>query len=78
MENFQDEKKAEEKTRTKDIELTEKVTFDDMLLSKPILEGLKAAGFFKPSPIQLKACPLGKLGLGNSITESILRMFKLN
>jgi hypothetical protein len=35
-----------------------------MLISKPILDGLKAAGFFNPSPIQLKACPLGKLGLG--------------
>jgi superfamily II DNA/RNA helicase len=47
------------KIRTKDIELNENVTFEEMLLSKPILNGLKQAGFYKPSPIQLKAIPLG-------------------
>jgi len=52
------------KIRTKDIELDENVSFDDLLLSKQVLDGLKSAGFFKPSPIQLKAIPLGKLGLG--------------
>lgn len=54
----------ESKLRTKDIELDENVTFGDLLLSQPILDGLKSASFFKPSPIQLKAIPLGKLGLG--------------
>ena len=52
------------KQRTKDIELDENVTFSDLLLNEETLEGLKGAGFFKPSPIQLKAIPLGKLGLG--------------
>lgn len=52
------------KQRTKDIELDENVTFSDLLLNEKTLEGLKGAGFFKPSPIQLKAIPLGKLGLG--------------
>lgn len=52
------------KLRTKDVDLGENVTFDDLLLSKPILSGLKQGGYFKPSPIQLKAIPLGKLGLG--------------
>ena len=52
------------KIRTKDIELDENVSFDDLLLSKQVLDGLKSAAFFKPSPIQLKAIPLGKLGLG--------------
>ncbi|CAF0848694.1 unnamed protein product [Brachionus calyciflorus] len=58
LENSDDVKK-----RTKDIELDENVLFEDLLLSKPVLDGLKNAGFLKPSPIQLKAIPLGKLGL---------------
>jgi superfamily II DNA/RNA helicase len=58
------------KQRTKDIELDENVTFSDLLLNEKTLEGLKGAGFFKPSPIQLKAIPLGKLGLGKK--EEIL------
>jgi ATP-dependent RNA helicase DDX20 len=53
-----------EKTRTKDIQSEEKISFDDLQLSKPILDGLKSAGYFNPSPIQYKAIPLGKLGLG--------------
>ena len=57
--------KKSEKLRTKDIELDENVTFADLQLSKPVLDGLRNAAFYKPSPIQLKAIPLGKLGLGN-------------
>ena len=62
------------KARTKDIELDESVSFDDLYLSRPILDGLKSAGFLKPSPIQLKAIPLGKLGLGmlNAFTNFLL------
>lgn len=56
---------SKSKPRTKDIEPDENVTFDDLFLSQSILDGLKKASFFKPSPIQLKAIPLGKLGLGN-------------
>jgi ATP-dependent RNA helicase DDX20 len=59
-----DRKNKPIKQRTKDIELNENVKFDDLMLSKPLLIGLKAAGFIKPSPIQFKAIPLGKLGLG--------------
>jgi superfamily II DNA/RNA helicase len=59
-----DETSTNKKQRTKDIELDENVSFDDLILSKQILTGLKSAGFLKPSPIQLKAIPLGKLGLG--------------
>jgi ATP-dependent RNA helicase DDX20 len=55
----------EEKERTKDIELNENVTFDDLMLNEAILTGLKQSAYSKPSPIQLKAIPLGKLGLGN-------------
>lgn len=38
--------------------------FKSLLLSQPVLEGLEAAGFTKPSPVQSKAIPLGRCGLG--------------
>ncbi|KAM3933122.1 putative ATP-dependent RNA helicase DDX20 [Leptodactylus fuscus] len=41
----------------------EVVDFSSLLLSRPVLEGLEAAGFTKPSPIQSKAIPLGRCGL---------------
>uniref|UniRef100_A0A8C5M4Q7 Probable ATP-dependent RNA helicase DDX20 n=1 Tax=Leptobrachium leishanense TaxID=445787 RepID=A0A8C5M4Q7_9ANUR len=37
--------------------------FSSLLLSRPVLEGLQASGFVKPSPIQSKAIPLGRCGL---------------
>lgn len=37
--------------------------FHDLQLSAPILRGLTDAGFSRPSPVQLKAIPLGRLGL---------------
>ena len=54
-----------EKPRTGDVLINENVTFDGLLLSDSILKGLKSAGFERPSPIQLKAIPLGRCGLGN-------------
>jgi len=51
--------------RTKDVTVDENITFEQLLLSKPILTGLNAAGFLKPSPIQLQAIPKGKFGFGN-------------
>jgi superfamily II DNA/RNA helicase len=53
--------------RTKDVAVAEDITFEQLLLSKPILAGLNAAGFFKPSPIQLQAIPKGKFGSGNIV-----------
>ena len=52
--------------RSDDVLLSEPVTFDELLLSKSVLTGLKKSGFNKPSPIQLKAIPLGRCGLGKS------------
>ena len=49
--------------RTTDVDQGERITFSEMSLSPTIVEGLKSAGFTKPSPIQLKAIPLGRLGL---------------
>lgn len=54
---------VEKKARTQDISHHEVLGFDDLLISQPILEGLKSAGFIHPSPIQLKAIPLGRCGL---------------
>jgi len=54
------------KQRTSDIKIEGDVTFFQMGLPRDILDGLMSAGFQKPSPIQLKAIPSGRLGLGNN------------
>ncbi|XP_072743488.1 uncharacterized protein [Anoplolepis gracilipes] len=48
--------------RTKDIKIQEDVTFFQMGLPEDILDGLTVAGFKRPSPVQLKAIPLGRCG----------------
>ncbi|XP_029995605.1 putative ATP-dependent RNA helicase DDX20 [Sphaeramia orbicularis] len=53
----------ETRKRTEDVLLSEGIDFSSLLLSQPVLEGLSASGFQKPSPIQLKAIPLGRCGL---------------
>ncbi|XP_018366318.1 PREDICTED: uncharacterized protein LOC108763309 [Trachymyrmex cornetzi] len=50
------------KQRTSDIKIEEDVTFFQMRLPRDILDGLMSVGFQKPSPIQLKAIPLGRCG----------------
>lgn len=50
------------KQRTSDIKIEGDVTFFQMRLPRDILDGLMSAGFEKPSPIQLKAIPLGRCG----------------
>ncbi|XP_015188423.1 PREDICTED: probable ATP-dependent RNA helicase ddx20 [Polistes dominula] len=50
------------KSRTKDVKILEDVTFSQMGLSPNILNGLSNCGFQSPSPIQLKAIPLGRCG----------------
>ena len=42
-------------------------TFESMMLSPSILRGLKDTGFVAPSPIQLRAIPLGRCGLGSCL-----------
>lgn len=55
------------KIRTKDVEADEpSCSFDDLQLNSQLLDGLKFASYFRPSPVQLKAIPLGKIGLGIS------------
>lgn len=51
-----------ESERTTDVQISRDVTFESMLLSSSTIDGLKESGFFKPSPVQLHAVPLGKCG----------------
>ncbi|XP_068218197.1 probable ATP-dependent RNA helicase DDX20 [Palaemon carinicauda] len=53
----------DDRERTVDIQIEENVDFRSMYLSEPVLLGLKASGFERPSPIQLAAIPLGRCGL---------------
>ncbi|XP_076671629.1 uncharacterized protein LOC143370415 [Andrena cerasifolii] len=50
------------KPRTRDIKIQEDVTFFQMGFSQKILDGLSVCAFQRPSPIQLKAIPLGRCG----------------
>ncbi|KAI7895903.1 P-loop containing nucleoside triphosphate hydrolase protein [Mucor mucedo] len=49
--------------RSHDVHIDEQVDFDSLLQNPQLLEGLKKSGYEKPSPIQLKAIPLGRLGM---------------
>ncbi|CAG8572537.1 12807_t:CDS:10 [Dentiscutata erythropus] len=49
--------------RTKDVQIDEDVNFESLITNQNILRGLSEAGYDRPSPIQLKAVPPGKLGL---------------
>ncbi|XP_054994736.1 probable ATP-dependent RNA helicase DDX20 isoform X3 [Sorex araneus] len=51
------------RARTGDVLLAEPADFASLLLSRPVLDGLREAGFERPSPVQLKAIPLGRCGL---------------
>ncbi|XP_064088050.1 probable ATP-dependent RNA helicase DDX20 [Macrobrachium nipponense] len=53
----------DDRERTVDIQTEENVDFRSMYLSEHVLNGLKATGFERPSPIQLAAIPLGRCGL---------------
>ena len=50
------------RNRTIDITLDQNVEFSELLLSESMQKGLQDAGFVKPSPIQLKAIPIGLMG----------------
>lgn len=54
-----------ENERTKDVEIVEDISFRDMMLSPRVLAGLTKCNFEKPSPIQLRAIPIGRCGLGD-------------
>lgn len=46
--------------RSKDVELSEDLTFDDFKLSQETNDGLRRCGFKRPSPIQVETIPLGR------------------
>lgn len=54
----------EEQERTEDVEFDANISFAKMMLSEPVLLGLHKNGFINPSPIQRRAIPLGRGGLG--------------
>ncbi|CAH1112445.1 unnamed protein product [Psylliodes chrysocephalus] len=54
--------RIDDNSRTKDVTVVENVTFESLLLSENVLKGLKKSGFKKPSPVQLKAIPVGRCG----------------
>ncbi|KAK2182715.1 hypothetical protein NP493_340g02001 [Ridgeia piscesae] len=54
---------GDKKRRTADVLIRENVDFAGLMLRADVLAGLKRAGFQRPSPIQLKAIPLGRCGL---------------
>lgn len=63
------------KERSLDVQLTGEerdVTFLELGLRDSTILGLKKCGFKVPSPIQLKAIPLGKFGYGMGITLIII------
>ncbi|XP_063985753.1 probable ATP-dependent RNA helicase DDX20 [Diachasmimorpha longicaudata] len=55
------------KPRTGDVKISEDVTFSQMGLSQCVLDGLMNCGFQRPSPIQLKAIPVGRCGVDSII-----------
>lgn len=54
----------EDNKKTRDVETNEDVSFRDMMLSEQVLAGLTKCNFEKPSPIQMRAIPIGRCGLG--------------
>ncbi|XP_072947275.1 probable ATP-dependent RNA helicase DDX20 [Epargyreus clarus] len=74
--------------RTRDVKITQNITFETMLLAPKTLQGLTNAGFYKPSPIQLYGIPIGKCGFdllleaksgtGKTAVFSIIALEKLD
>lgn len=54
----------DDRTRTTDVKTGEEISFRELMIPDKILNGLEMCGFRKPSPIQLKAIPLGRCGFG--------------
>ncbi|KAG0369267.1 P-loop containing nucleoside triphosphate hydrolase protein [Gamsiella multidivaricata] len=48
---------------SKDVQINEDLDFSSLVSNPALLKGLANAGYQRPSPIQLKTIPLGRLGL---------------
>lgn len=55
-------------SRTEDVDIKGNISFAEMMLSDAVLVGLTKNNFKNPSPIQLKAIPLGRCGMGKWFT----------
>ncbi|ORY99991.1 P-loop containing nucleoside triphosphate hydrolase protein [Syncephalastrum racemosum] len=49
--------------RSRDVDTGQDVDFDTLVRNKALLQGLLEAGYERPSPIQLQAIPLGRIGV---------------
>ncbi|KAF9963914.1 DEAD (Asp-Glu-Ala-Asp) box polypeptide 20 [Modicella reniformis] len=49
--------------RSKDVQINEDIDFSSLVSNAALLKSLTSAGYTRPSPIQLKTIPLGRLGL---------------
>lgn len=49
--------------RSRDVDTGQDVDFDTLVRNKALLRGLSEAGYERPSPIQLQAIPLGRIGV---------------
>ncbi|CAG8516537.1 2915_t:CDS:10 [Ambispora leptoticha] len=73
---------------TQDVQIDEDVQFEALITNPALLRGVSEAGYERPSPIQLKAIPPGKLGLdviaqaksgtGKTIVFSIVALETIN
>lgn len=66
---------ADRVNRTEDVEIKDNISFAEMMLSDTVLTGLTKNNFKNPSPIQLKAIPLGRCGMGKC--RNIILCYKL-
>lgn len=51
------------------------VRFADLHLSPELLKCLANAGFIKPSPVQVKAIPVGRMGMDMIVQVCVLQIF---
>ncbi|RUS29581.1 LOW QUALITY PROTEIN: P-loop containing nucleoside triphosphate hydrolase protein [Jimgerdemannia flammicorona] len=74
--------------RTNDVLIDHDVQFASLTSNTSILHGLQCSGYERPSPIQLKAIPLGRLGLniiaqaksgtGKTVVFSVIALENIN
>ncbi|KYQ88603.1 putative RNA helicase [Tieghemostelium lacteum] len=55
-------KESQNRKRTNDIKIENNITFSELVLSDDIMKAIDEIGYIRPSPIQLKAIPLGISG----------------
>ncbi|KAF9359721.1 DEAD (Asp-Glu-Ala-Asp) box polypeptide 20 [Mortierella sp. AD094] len=60
---IQDNDMTLDRFHSKDVQINEDLDFSSLVQHPALLTGLVEAGYQRPSPIQLKAIPLGRLGL---------------